>query len=401
MANAPSVISMRFLHTSDWHIGKPLRNQKRDSEHVAALEEVLAIARDQRVDALLIAGDVFDSAVPPPEAERIFFHFIGELVGAGIPAVIIAGNHDHPRRMNAYAPVLRHLGVRVVGEPVLAEEGGVIELPSLDGNETAVIATLPWVSERKVRDFESLMTEGKHLEEYADGVAAMLNHLCKSFRPDAINIAMAHVFVAGAKVPQESGERPLHTGLLYTIAPARLPTAPQYIALGHVHMPQDVGLSNAQYCGSLLQCDFGEAGQQKRVNLVDAAPGRKAKVEAVPLKSIRQLRNVGSAKQGVSLDEIRALAADVSDAYLKVFVKVDRPVPGLAEQVRELLPNAVDIVIERPEVAATEDSASWQKMTAPELFDAYYRQETGGNEPRPELAALFRQLHEEVTSAAD
>jgi exonuclease SbcD len=392
---------MRFLHTSDWHIGKPLRNQKRDSEHVAALEEVLAIARDQRVDALLIAGDVFDSAVPPPEAERIFFHFIGELVGAGIPAVIIAGNHDHPRRMNAYAPVLKRLRVHVIGEPVLAEDGGVLELPSRDKSETAVIAALPWVSERKVRDFDSLMQSGKHFEEYADGVAAMLSHLCQSFRKGTINIAMAHVFVGGAKVPAESGERPLHTGALYTIAPARLPTTPQYIALGHVHLPQDVGLSNAQYCGSLLQCDFGEAGQQKRVNVIDVAPGQKAKVEAIPLKSIHQLRNIGSHKEGLTLDQIRALAADVGDAYLKVFVKVDRPLPGLAEEVRELLPNAVDIVVERAEERAAENGHDLQTLSAPELFAAYYRSAHGENEPRPELATLFRRLHEEVTSAAD
>ncbi len=392
---------MRFLHTSDWHIGKPLRNQKRDSEHVAALEEVLAIARDQRVDALLIAGDVFDSAVPAPEAERIFFHFIGELVGAKIPAVIIAGNHDHPRRMNAYAPVLGRLGVHVIGEPALSEDGGVIELPSRDGNETAVIAALPWVSERKVRDFDSLMTEGKHFEEYADGVAAMLSHLCRSFRKGTINIAMAHVFVGGARVPAESGEWVLHTGALYTIAPARLPTEPQYIALGHVHMPQDVGLSNAQYCGSLLQCDFGEHGQKKRVNLIDVAPGRKAKVDSIPLTSIRQLRNIGSAKQGVTLDEIRAVAGEVGDAYLKVFVKVDRPLPGLAEEVRELLPNAVDIVLERPEQRALENGRDLQTLAPPELFAAYYRSAHGENEPRDELAALFRRLHEEVTIAAD
>lgn len=392
---------MRFLHTSDWHIGKPLRNQKRDSEHVAALEEVLAIARDQRVDTVLIAGDIFDSAVPPPEAERIFFHFIGELVGANIPAVVIAGNHDHPRRMNAYAPVLNRLGVHVIGEPVLAEDGGVIELPSRDGSETAVIAALPWVSERKVRDFESLMTEGKHIEEYADGVAAMLKHLCGSFRKDTINIAIAHVFVAGAKVPAESGERALHTGALYTIPPARLPTEPQYIALGHVHMPQDVGLSNAQYCGSLLQCDFGEAGQTKRVNLIDVAPGRKAKVEAIPVPSIRQLRNIGSAKEGVTLDQIRTLTGDVGDAYLKVFVKVDRPVSGLAEQVRELLPNSVDIVVERPERPAAEDARDLRTLSAAELFEAYYRSNFAEKEPPTPLKELFRILHEEVTSAAN
>ncbi len=390
---------MRFLHTSDWHIGKPLRNQKRDAEYIAALEEVLAIAKDERVDAVLVAGDVFDSAVPPPEAERIFFHFVGELVGAGIPAVIIAGNHDHPKRMNAYAPVLSRLGIHVVGEPVLADEGGVIELPSRDRSETAVIAALPWVSERKVRDFETLMTEGKHIEQYADGVAVMIGHLCKSFRPDTVNLAMAHVFVAGANVPAESGERPLHVGALYTIQPARLPSEPQYIALGHVHMPQDVGLSNARYCGSLLQCDFGEAGQRKGVNIIDVAPGRKAKVTFAPLASIRHLRNIGTHKAGVTLDEIAALAGEVDDAYLKVFVKIDRPLPGLAEQVRELLPNAVDIVVERADEKPDDDGRELQHLSAPELFSTYYH-DTHNSEPRTELLALFNRLDEEVTSAA-
>lgn len=368
---------------------------------MAALEEVLAIAKDERVDAMLIAGDVFDSAVPPPEAERIVFHFLAELVGVNIPAVVIAGNHDHPRRMNAYAPVLGKLGVHVIGEPVPANEGGVIELPSRDGGETAVIAALPWVSERKVRDFEDLMKEGRHAEQYADGVSSMMSHLARSFRANAVNLMMAHVLMEDARVGgPESGERPLHMGQTYVIRRQSLPQEAQYIALGHVHMPQEAVLANAYYSGSLLQCDFGEAGQQKRVNIIDIVTGRKANVSHVPLKSIRQLRNVGKAKEGVTLDEIRALADGVGDAYLKVFVKVDRPFPGLAEQVRELLPNALDIVVER---AADEqvDAPAWLEGMSPgELFTAYYQRQHE-SQPAPELTALFNRLLEEATSAAD
>jgi exonuclease SbcD len=394
---------MRFLHTSDWHIGKPLRNQKRDSEYIAALEEVLSIARDERVDAVLVAGDVFDSAVPPPEAERIFFHFVSELVGAGIPAVIIAGNHDHPKRMNAYSPVLSRLGIHIVGEPVLADEGGVIELPSRDGSETAVIAALPWVSERKVRDFESLMTEGKHIEQYADGVAAMIGHLCKSFRDKTVNLLMAHILLNGVVVAPDSSERAVTMGMTYVINQQKIPSRVQFAALGHVHnpkQPKHFELANAYYSGSLLQLDFGEEGQGKGVRIIDVAPGRKAKVTFAPLASIRQLRNIGTHKAGVTLDEIAALVGDVGDAYLKVFVKVDRPLPGLAEQVRELLPNAVDIVVERTDVKPEDDSRELQHLSAPELFSTYYH-DTHNSEPRPELTALFNRLHEEVTSAAD
>lgn len=392
---------MRFLHTSDWHVGKPLRNVRRDAEYVAALEEVRDIARRAEVDAVLIAGDVFDSAVPPPEAERVVFHFFTELVSAGIPAIVIAGNHDHPRRMNAYAPLLQHVGIHMLGEPVPADEGGVIRLANRAETETATIAALPWVSERKVRDFESLMEEGKHIEQYADGVSAMLSHLAGAFRPDTVNLLVAHLLIEDAKVGgPESGERPLHMGQAYVVKRQRLPQDAQYIALGHVHMPQEAVLANAYYSGSLLQCDFGEAGQQKRVNIIDAAPGKKAKVEFAPLSSIRQLRNIGAAKKGVTLEEIKALADGVGDAYLKVFVKVDQPLPGLAAQVRELLPNAVDIVVERTDLPETEQIDGLARLSPAELFTTYYRS-MHESEPRPELMALFNELHEQVTSAAD
>lgn len=392
---------MRFLHTSDWHVGKQLRNRKRDDEYAAALADLLGIAKSEEVDCLLVAGDVFDSAVPPPEAERIVFHFFGELAGAGIPAVVIAGNHDHPRRWNAYAPVLRHLGIHVRGEPVSVADGGAIELPSRDGAETAVIAALPWVSERRVRDFESLMVEGKHLEEYADGVAKMLAHVCTTFRDDTANVLTTHLLIDDAKVGgPESGERPLHMGQGYVVRRQALPATAQYIALGHVHMPQDTGLANGSYSGSLLQLDFGEAGQTKRVNVVDVAPGRKAKVREVPLTSPKRLRNVGSHKEGVTLDELKTLAPGITEDYVKVFLKVDRPLPGLAEQVREIVPNAVDIVVERTHDEAEDAGPPVQKMSAQELFTAYH-QGAYGSEPAPALLALFNRLYEEASGPMD
>jgi len=392
---------MRFLHTSDWHVGKQLRNRKRDDEHAAALSEVLGIARSEEVDCLLVAGDIFDSAVPPPEAERIVFHFFGELAAAGIPAVVIAGNHDHPRRWNAYAPVLRHLGIHVRGEPVSVADGGAIELPSRDGSETAIVAALPWVNERRVRDFESLMMGGKHLEQYADGVAKMLAHVCTAFRDDTVNVLTTHLLIDEAKVGgPESGERPLHMGQSYVVKRPALPAAAQYIALGHLHMPQDTGLANGAYSGSLLQLDFGEAGQTKRVNVVEVAPGRKAKVREVPLTSPKRLRNVGSHKAGVTLDELKALAPEVTEDYVKVFVKVDRPLPGLAEQVREFIPKAVDIVVERTDEEAEETAPAVQQMSAQELFTEYH-QGTYGSGPAPALMALFNRLYEEASGAAD
>lgn len=390
---------MRFLHTSDWHIGKPLRNRRRDDEYEAALAEVLDIAKREAVDCVLVAGDIFDSVAPPPEAERLVFDFFRELIGARIPAVVIAGNHDHPRRLNAFSRVLDLVQVHVRGEPVVADEGGMVEVASRDGSETAVVAALPWISERKVRDFESLMG-AEHFGEYAEGVKQMMAHLCTGFRKDTVNILLTHVLLEDSKVGgPDSGERPIHMGQTYVVKTPMLPTSPQYIALGHVHMPQEFPLANAYYCGSLVQVDFGEAGQEKRVNIVDVKPGTKAKVDFVPLTSIKQLRNVGSHKEGVTLEQVRALAEEAGEDYLKVFLKADAPAPGLAEQVRELLPNAVDIVVQRPERGGEERREQLGRQTPGEMFTDYYRQ-THSAEPPDELMTLFNQLYEELAHEA-
>ena len=364
---------------------------------------MLDIGKREQVDCVLVAGDIFDSVAPPPEAERIVFDFLRELIGARIPAVVIAGNHDHPRRMNAFSRVLDLMDVHVRGEPATAEEGGVIEIASRDGVETAVIAALPWVSERKVRDFESLFASGEHFAAYAEGVSAMLKHLARCFRPEAVNILLAHLFLSGAVVAPESGERPLHIGNLYAVNPQMIPSNAQYAALGHIHnpaQPSSFQLANAYYSGSLLQCDFGEAGQQKGVNIVDVSAGSKAKVEAVTLTSVRQLKNLGSHKQGLTLDEIRSVASETAGAYLKVFVKAERPVPGLAQEVRDLLPNAIDIVVEDVDRKGEEGSVDIGRQTPVELFTAYYGDLHSGAEPPVELMSLFNHLYEEVTGAA-
>ena len=115
---------MKFLHTSDWHVGRTVRGHSRDAEHAAVLAQVLAYAREEKVDCILVSGDVFDTTAPTAESETIVYDFFRELFGAGIPAVLIAGNHDHPRRFDAIAPLLSGLKLQLIGSPREAGEGG-------------------------------------------------------------------------------------------------------------------------------------------------------------------------------------------------------------------------------------------------------------------------------------
>lgn len=382
---------MKFLHSGDWHLGKNLRAQPRREEYEDALNELLEIARREQVDCLLVAGDVFDSTTPPPEAEELLFNFLRELFGAGIPAVMIGGNHDHPKRLAAVSRVLELVNVYLRAEAVVPESGGHVRVPSRDGSEAATIAVLPWVHERDVIRWESLLGRESH-QEYADGVATMASHLTAAFPRDTVNVLLAHMMVDGARVG--GGERELHLGAVYAVKPQALPASANYIALGHLHRPQDVPApSPTRYAGSLLQLDFGERGQEKSVVIVEAHPGRPAHIETVPLSAGRRLRDLEG-----TLAELQTQAADVGDDYLRVRVLLDGPVPGLRRQVRELLPNALEVIPVYPERERTESAERLRSLSPEQLLADYHQTTYGSPLPAPVLD-LFRRLQEEVDHA--
>jgi len=388
---------MRFLHTSDWHLGKPLRHMRRDQEFEAVLWEILDVARVERVDCLLLAGDLFDSLAPPPEAERLAFEFFRELWGAGIQAVVIAGNHDHQRRLAAFGRVLDLVGVHVRGEVSLQD--AVVGIRGRDGQEAA-IAVLPWVPERRVRSWEALR-RGESAQEYADVVAGLLEDLAQRLPTGVVRIVMAHLFVDGAIVGGEaSGERPLHLGQVYAVKPQRLPRV-DYLALGHLHRAQRIrARPPAYYSGSILQLDFGETGQRKCVYLVDVSPGGEARVEEVPLTKLRPLHDLGSPQAPLSLEQVRMAGRQGSlreGCYVRVFVRADAPLPSLVEQVREALPTAVEVraVSRQPR---QETRPSVRELSPLELFTLYYRREHGADPPR-ELVSLFQELFQEAHEA--
>jgi exonuclease SbcD len=392
---------MRFLHTGDWHVGKMLKGRDRLDEQADVLAEIMDIARREQVDALLLGGDVFDSFAPSPEAERLVYATLAEYCAAGIPVVLIGGNHDHPRRLAALRELLDPLKIYVRAEPCPPDAGGVIRLPSRDGREAAHIAVLPFVQEPRIVDACRLFDpEEQWYEVYADRVAQMVEALASSFRADTVNILMAHVFTDGALAG--GGERTLHLGQVYAVSPQRLPATAHYIALNHLHRPQRVSAPAwAEYSGSPLQLDFGEVDQAKRVVLIEAHPGRPVAVHSIPLTSGRKLLDVHG-----TLDELRGRAESLRGAYLRVTLTVPAPAPGLANRVKEILPNALEVRLDYPRVEATatseggtaESEGTAEPVPAIEPVQrlaTFYRREHGADLP-PAITELFTRLYEEV-----
>lgn len=397
---------MRFLHTGDWHVGKMLKGRTRLDEQAAVLAEIVDVARRERIDALLVGGDTFESFSPPPEAERLVYAALAECCGAGIPVVVIGGNHDHPRRLAALRELLDPLKIYLRAEPCRPDAGGVIRLPSRDGRETAHIAVLPFVQEPKIVDACRLFDpEEQWYQAYADRVAQMMEALAHWFRADTVNVLMAHVVADGSLVG--GGERPLHLGQVYAVSPQRLPATAQYVALNHLHRPQRVPAPAwAEYSGSALQLDFGEVAQAKRVVLVEAHAGHPVEICSIPLTSGRTLLDV----QG-TLEELQARAESFRGAYLRVTLNVPAPAPGLANRVKEILPDALEVRlayprVDEPAITATgedgpaEPDADGAGMAATgaepvQRLQAYYRREHGADLP-PAMAELFTRLYEEV-----
>jgi exonuclease SbcD len=387
---------MRFLHTSDWHVGRTIRRRLRLEEMRAALEEIVAIARDEQVDAVLVCGDTYETFAPSAEAERIVYDTLLALTrDVGVPVVLVAGNHDYARRLIAVQRLLEAINVYVVAEPKRPDEGGMIEIADRAGKQTAQIAALPWISERRLFGAEEMMglQEDPH-KAYAEKIPALLTELCSRFDTKKVNLLAGHLFVSGAK--PGGGERELTIGQIFAVTGAALPTTPQYIALGHVHRPQEAPGTPVptRYAGSPLQLDFGEVEQQKSVAIIDVEPGKPARASEIPLTRGRKLIDIH-----VALDELETKAGADEDAYARVFLECDGPAPGLVERVQEFLPNAVEVrlVYERedPERIVSEYSS----MTPGELFSNYY-QKRHGSEPDESLSKLFNELFEEVSGGA-
>ncbi len=387
---------MRFLHTSDWHLGRTIKGKSRQDEFARVVLEVVDIAIRERVDAVLIAGDTFDAFSPPHDAEKLLYEALAQLLGAGIRVAMIAGNHDAAPHMDALSGVLQLAGIHAVGSVPLRMEDSTIMLPSRDGSETATIAALPWVPERLAIDYSTLFDGPEEaMKQYSGRLEQAIAHVCEAFSPATINIFMGHMLLEGAEIPAEGGERKLHIGSNFAVQSASLPSTAQYVALGHVHRSQKIaGPGERHYAGSLLQLDFGEGGQEKYVNIVDAHPKLPAQVERIAMTGGKQLRTLR-----LPLADLDQHAGAHADDYLRVIVQLDAHVVALYDRVRVLMPNAVEVSTEMiGELAASSTAAERRGLAPHELFTRFYAERRGGEAPAALLAA-FNELYEEAEFA--
>lgn len=387
---------MRALHTSDWHVGKRIGRYDRSDEYREVIAEVAKIADDHNVDIVLHSGDLFDRPTPSVEAMGIAFSGLVALTdGGNRPVVVIAGNHDSPGFFEALAPFLRGQNIHLVGQIHRPEDGGVLDLETAGGR--AIVSCFPFLREGRIVDFLAEADEWYKL--YADRLArisqtyaAYADAVADS---ETVTFLLAHFLVGGSKVHGHGaprGERELHVGEAYAAGSNAIPIGPQYVAMGHIHAPQVVpgAPTSAEYAGSLLELDFGEAGEAKRVVIVDVEPGLPAVTSSVALTGGRRLvRAHGSWADLNARDDLR-------EAYLDLVVETAGPDAGLAEQVHEEFDFVVKVRADYPRAEAIH--VERDHRTLEEHYADYYLA-SEGVEPPEGLQAAFRDVLEEVGSA--
>ncbi len=381
---------MKILHTSDWHVGKVLKGRSRFEEHRDVLGEVVEIAAREQPDLVIVAGDLFETAAPTPDATRLVVRALTALRRSGAEVVAIAGNHDNGAALDALrnwadsAGITLRGTVRTSGDPVVTGQ-------TRAGEEWTLVA-LPFISQRyAVRATEMFTLTGAEANQtYSDHLRRMLDALTTSFRPGAVNLIAGHLTVVGAKTG--GGEREAHTIQAYAVPTTVFPSSAHYVALGHLHRRQSVpGPCPVHYSGSPLAVDFGEQDNTPGVLIVEASAGAPARVREVAVASARTLRTIRG-----TLEELTALADSVGDAWLRVFIR-EHPRAGLREEVQALLPGALEVRIDPELLAATtgnDQRVSRAGRGARQLFGDYLA-ESGHQDPA--VAELFDRLHEEVS----
>jgi exonuclease SbcD len=335
---------MKILHTSDWHIGRTLYGRKRYEEFDSFLTWLAETIQQNEIDALLVAGDVFDTSAPSNRAQELYYRFLCRVAASSCRhVVVIAGNHDSPSFLNAPRELLKALNVHVVGSSSESLEDEVLVLRSELNAPELIVCAVPYLRDRDIRVAEA----GESVEDkerkllagirshYAE-VAAFAEQKREELGVDIPIVAMGHLFTAGGQTVDGDGVRELYVGSLAHVTAGIFPASFDYLALGHLHVPQKVnGLETIRYSGSPLPMGFGEAKQQKSVCLVvfnhEKGQGKPPSVQLIDVPVFQKLERVKGDWESISSRMLELSATDFQ-GWVEVIYEGEEVIGDLRER---------------------------------------------------------------------
>jgi exonuclease SbcD len=409
---------MKLLHTSDWHLGRTLCNRKRHEEYAAFLDWLIKTLRQEKIDALLVAGDVFDVSAPGNLAQELYYRFLGQASSCCRHVVIIAGNHDSPSFLDAPRALLQALEIHVVGGASADPEDEVLVLADAAGAPELIVCAVPYLRDRDVRVAEAGECIEDKERKLADGIRAhyaAVAALAEQKRA-ALNapkkipiVGMGHLFAAGGQTVEGDGVRELYVGSLARVDARIFPDVFDYLALGHLHMPQKVGGSETmRYSGSPLPMGFGEAKQQKSVCLIECRETT-TEVRTLPVPTFQKLERLQGDWETLS-ERLRERATCADPVWLEVAYDGDELIGDLRERLEaaiagtklEILRIKNNRVIHRA-LAQNHAEETLDDLDEEEVFTRCLAAHKITEDERPALLRAYREirqsLHEEDKAA--
>ena len=384
---------MRFIHTADWHLGRLFHSIHLTGDQRFTLEGLVRAAGDMNVDAVVVAGDVFDRAVPPTEAVDLLDEIVGTLaLDLRIPVVMIAGNHDSASRLEFFSGLARRAGVYVVGR--VGARPQPVEIPAADGTSVR-FWPLAYTDPETAR--YELGRDDIHSHE--DVLGAQLEVIGPALGGGARDVLVAHAFVSGCR--ESESERPLTVGGAGAVNRSLFEQF-DYVALGHLHEPQVADAGRIRYAGSLLKYSFDEQAHEKSVSVVDLGPSGPAVVEEARLPIKRDVRRLRG-----GFDEILSMEIDpaLAEAYVEVVLTDPDPVLSPLDRLRPLFPHILSVRREAAEAGVFgpgPTSVGLRTRTVLDLFGEFFEDVKGAplNDPQTaELGAVIDRIERAAREA--
>jgi exonuclease SbcD len=398
---------MVILHSADWHLGKRLDNFSRLEEQKLVLEEICQIADEKEVDAVIVAGDLFDTFNPPVEAIELLYKTLKRLTNDGKrPVIAIAGNHDSPDRIDSPDPLARECGIIFVGLPnmemnmlklengfeITKTDAGFLEFNLPKHNYPLRVIATPYANETRMKQFFGEDKVSSLQEALKTSWATLADEHCDE---NGVNILTTHLYMmkrGGEILEEPDGEKPLKIGNADIVYSDSIPKQIQYTALGHLHRFQNVGTDEKQavYSSSPLAYSFSEAGQQKYISLIEVEPNTTAKVERIKLQAGRQLVR----KTFDNIDEAVHWLTENQNTLVELSIESDTYLTS--EDLKRLRTAHSEIIHLIPIVKQSNQTMSRGKQVnlsqdISALFKEFFIARKG-QEPNEEILDLFKEI---------
>ncbi|MEI6679960.1 MAG: exonuclease SbcCD subunit D C-terminal domain-containing protein [Mariniphaga sp.] len=334
---------LKVLHTSDWHLGRSLYDRKRYDEFGLFLDWLAEFIQMEKIDALLVAGDIFDTSTPSNRAQELYYQFLTKVAHSDCRHIVITGgNHDSPSFLNAPRELLRFFNVYVIGAMTDNPEEEVILLRDNFKNPEAIICAVPYLRDKDIRTVvpgEKMEDKNRKLVEGLIAHYAEVGNIALKRQTDFPNIpiiGMGHLFTSGSKTTDGDGVRELYVGGVAYVNENSFPECFDYLALGHLHIAQKVGNSeNKRYCGSPVPIGFGESGQEKKVIVIEFDNNLPIITEHVIPIFQKFERITGNAE--TIMTKIGNLKTEGSNAWLEIDHTASEAVTGFRDLVYETI----------------------------------------------------------------